>query len=1290
MKKIKYITTIFMFLSSFVGLFSGLQPVNAQENAVTPVTVDVQVYLAMYGSEPTPQNQISYDIIQTDPQTNEGTLVYSYRSSEPTSEPLMLTPGNYKFRLYDGGNFQRDGLELTPARVEQTVPTITEEDNGQGNNLKTLSNSGDLIPWGDGTVVLDVPFTIEIGDNLLNETSNQYETQLIVTIADQQSVGTLPDNSDDSDLPNEGTPTDTGSLIIQVIGSDSTLVSDAVISINGEEHTTDAQGLIQIDDVVTGEVLMDVISVPEAYTIEGLTLDPVTVTAQETTNTTITVESIPEIPQTNTVTLTVLDETLTPVPNVSITLNEREVYTEANGQAVFTEVPVGEVTYTINSVPEGFNLEQPTRTVLVDEATPTEAMINLSQEIVTNPIVFNVINEDNEPINGVEIAIADTIYTTTETGQVETEALSVGGYSYEVISVPDGYNLPEVDSVNVVESAQTEETITLTNATEYGSVLINVVDENQQPIIGAELTLDEQTFVTNGSGQAIIEGLEANQSYNYYVSALPEGYLMEGEAEIRTITVNPEQQVEDTLVIAQPDQVGSAVFIVLDESGQPIENIEIELGTGSTTTNTSGIAEFFDIGPGTYNYRVLNLPEQYEGPVEGQLTITENEEASQEISLSEVNQFGNVTFNIVDQNGEAVEGAQITLNENTYPTNTNGQVIIEGLNAGQTYNYTLSELPENYTGQASGTVTIEAEGNIEEVVTVERQLAPGQLTITVNDQNNRAVAGADIQLNEDQTITTNTEGQAIFNELDEGTYEYVIETLPENYEHNIASQSVYIAEGATEVRTLQVQHNTQPGTVIFNVTDQDNHPVEGADISINDTTITTNAEGTATITDIEPNNYTYSIAELPEGYIGNPSGEVTVNEAEITTAEISVEREVELSTAQIKVIDQNGDVVQDASVSFGGLTGTTNAEGIINFESLEPGRYNYSVTNVPSSYYNSSEEQVIDIEEGSAFETEIKVEKLPETGAVTIQITDNNNQSVAGVELRINHETVTTDNDGKVTVENLEVGSYPYEIISIPDGFEIDQLKGEFGIVANETITLNVKATALESSSSEETSSEESSSQEASSEASSQSQSSSVNVDESQSLTPAEQASIDEEASLATRQFVDPETGIEVWVNPQDAANVARVSIETLDSAPTLENADADIYTITLLDDNNEAVELTRIAEVKIPTRPVNSQLRVVRVNDSNNSNLTFALHNQRITFRTQQLGTFGIVYNAEQASISQESVSVSMESSVEENDDDLPNTGEASTRGILMVGVLVLLSGAYLLFTRNKSINNQ
>src|SRR5699024_9907312 len=436
--------------------------------------------------------------------------------------------------------------------------------------LKELSQTGDLIPWGDGTVVLDVPFKIELGDNLLNETTNQYETELVVTIADQQSIATLPENPDEPETPGEEVPEETGTLMIQVIGSDSSLVGEAVLSINGEEFTTNAQGLIQVDNVPAGEVQLDVLSVPEAYSMEGITMptEPITVVSQEATNVEISVERIPETPEANTVTLTVLDEESVPVSNVSMTLNDREIYTDVNGQAVFSEVPVGEATYTINSVPEGYSLEQTTGTVVVDPTTPTEATINLSADVDTNNIEFVVTNEAFEPINGVEIQIADSVYTTTETGRVETEALPVGGYSYDVISAPEGFEIPVSGSVNVVESAPTEEAIALPTSVTYGSLLVNVVDDSQQPIIGAELTLGEQTAITNGSGHAIFEDLKANQSYEYSVTALPEGYVLDGEAEVRTITINPDQQVEDTLVIAQTEQVGSAVFTVVDEASQ--------------------------------------------------------------------------------------------------------------------------------------------------------------------------------------------------------------------------------------------------------------------------------------------------------------------------------------------------------------------------------------------------------------------------------------------------------------------------------------------------------------------------------------------------------------------------------------------------------------------------------------------------------------------------------------------------------------------------------------------------
>ena len=106
---------------------------------------------------------------------------------------------------------------------------------------------------------------VELGDNLLNETTNQYETELVVTIADQQSIATLPENPDEPETLGEGVPEETGTLIVQVIGSDSSLVANTVLSVKGEEFTTNAQGLLQVNNVPAGEVQVEVLSVPEAY-----------------------------------------------------------------------------------------------------------------------------------------------------------------------------------------------------------------------------------------------------------------------------------------------------------------------------------------------------------------------------------------------------------------------------------------------------------------------------------------------------------------------------------------------------------------------------------------------------------------------------------------------------------------------------------------------------------------------------------------------------------------------------------------------------------------------------------------------------------------------------------------------------------------------------------------------------------------------------------------------------------------------------------------------------------------
>lgn len=1289
MKKFKYFSSFMLIFSIWLGLFANLNGVMAQAQN-TSVAVDVDVLLALYGNEPINQEQISYDIVQFNPETNTDELVYRYESTNPPAESLILAEGAYTFRLYDGGQFVRDGNELLPYSAEMTDPNALAEDGSQTQTLTTLDNSGSINGWEDGTVVLDVPFEVTVGDNLYNPVTNQYESKLIVTIADADSAATLPDtpeNPDEAENPEQPTE-EVGTLILHVVADDSSFVEGAVIAINGEEYQTDAQGLIHVEGLPVGQAEIELISLPEAFTSETTQVQPAEIIANSTNNSTLTVQRVPEEATTNTVVLSFTDGFVA-VPNVSVTINNREQYSDAQGDVVFTDVPVGDHTITINSVPTGYFSEWTTSTISVNADEPSFATIQLGKE-ASGSVLLQVVNESSEAVSGVEIQINETVVTTDESGQARVENLTQGGYTVTVLSVPEGYDIPEEDSVNVDLESQTEKTITLSTSQSFGSALINIVDDQDNPVVGAEILINnENTFVSNGQGQIIIEDLDADSYYEYYITALPEGYELDGEAETRGFTVLAEQQVEDTMRVNLADQFGSISFTILDEANVPIEGAIVAIGLDTLTTDASGVVTFNQLAVGEHSYEIRGLDGRYEGALNGQVIVEANATTEEVLNLTFVEQLGSVTFNIVDQNNEAVEAAEIELNGQIYTTDSNGQVTIEDLTVGQNYNYTLNSLPENYSGQASGVVIPSADAAAFENIIVEREIPLGQLTITVVDQNNQAVDGAEIQLNQSTTATTNSQGQVVFTDLQEATYEYAIQSLPDNYEDITNPQSVYIAEGASEVRQLQVRRNVENGSVIFNVRDQDEHPVEGVVITIADKNFETNTEGTATASDIEPGNHTYTITSLSEGYQGEVSGQVSVSEAEITTVSLHVEREVELSEASLMIVDQNDQPIPGVNLSFGGLTGLSNSEGLIHFESLEPGTYNYTINNVPEGYENTFEGGNLEVEEGSEYNETIDIVKLAETGTARIHITADG-QAVEGVTVTINGEAVSTDNEGYASFDELEVGSYSFVLSSVPEGFELGTTEGKVQVVANEVSTVEIRATVIEeSSSSQESSSleESSSSEETSSQSSSESQSSSVIVDESHSLTPQEQASIDEEASQATRQFRDSETGIEVWVNPQDASKIETLSVEKLTSSPAIENADADIYRLTLLDSQNNSVQLTKIAEVKIPTRPVSSQLRVVRLNNNSVSNLTFALHNQRVTFRTQQLGDFGIVYNAAQASISDESdpasVSVSVESSVEEK--DLPNTGERSSRHITIMLAISLVCIAYLIFTHNN-----
>lgn len=1382
--------------------------VSAQAEAVNVV---FKVFLQLEGQEANAQNQISYDVLNAD----QSEFLYSYRSQEPPAESLQLAEGNYYFRLYDGGGFVREGVEIMPEKVLQTISNQTDEDKAENKTKRSLDEVGSVKTQGDGSRIYDVPFSVYQGPTLVNGDTVEIE----IYLADQATID-ANQNEGGSETPEPTPPPEeptTSTVTFTVLDENQAAVPNVTIQLDELQATTGENGVATFSDIAMGDYMVSIASLPEGYT--GSLEDLLTVESAEQA---ITLNVQTAAPAVGTLLFRVLDQNGTAVPGVGILVGDSELVTGDTGEATLSELPATDYSYQVTSLPEGYSAEvSGAVTVIGDQTVNTDITITkiapqigdvrfevrdqndapfanvvltiegqeattdengvanvaalpvgtlnytvagtaaysetygevtvaegeVTETVVVNRIPqnaaasFSVTDADGQPVSGAVINISDQQITTNEEGRASVD-LPFGDYEYSLAALPEGYS-GEATGLATVTAEGATTTISVTKAAQTGDVVFEVSDQNDAPAANVTINIAEQSVTTNENGvvnlaslpigtlnytvpatdtfaetygevtiaegavtetvrvnripqtsslsfivtdqagagvegaviniadQALTTNAEGKASladlavgdYPYEIASLPAGYVGEASG---TATVAVDATEAIAIAVEKAPQIGAASIKVVDQNEAAVVGAVVTIAEQALTTNEEGKASLSDLLVGDHTYTLTSLPEGYSGELSGTVTILAGETISETLSVTRDPQYGNVTFTVKDQEGKAVVGALIRLNEKDFTTNGDGQAIITELQAGKDYAYQLSSLPEGYSGQAEGSVTIAKDQTVEEAIAVTRNLATAKLTVVVKDQTETAVEGAVLLLAEGIEATTNGEGQAVFSDVTPKTYSLTIKQLPERYSHDLGAQEVVLAEAASETLALTVNRQITQRQINLRVLDQEDQPVDKATIVLNGQTLTTNAEGKVSLANLDPKTYTYEITGLPEGYQGAHTGDLQLTEAEDLTQDIRVERIIELGQATITVLDQNDQAVEGATVKFGGLSQATDSSGQTIFTSLEPGNYDYAVTEVPAAYAlkEVSEEQRAEIAEAASFEATLVVDKKPEVGRIDLKVVNSQNQAIANATVRIGEKDVSSNADGVASFTDLAPGEYSFAVTKAPEGYLLETTDAQLTVIANQTVTQTVVLQTKP----------EGSSSESSAETSSESQES--EVDES-------------EAAEATQRYVDDATGVEVLVNPADAGKVVKLQVtkvtQPLDPQPAaLVNMNADVYQVSLLDRDNQPVQLSRVAQVKLPTQPVTSQLRVVRISGANTSNLTFSLYNQKVNFSTQALGQFAIVYGAKAATSEESSsestsesastsVSVSKTTDVEQN---LPNTGEIRSVWLIALAVLLALLG--------------
>lgn len=625
----------------------------------------------------------------------------------------------------------------------------------------------------------------------------------------------------------------------------------------------------------------------------------------------------------------------------------------------------------------------------------------------------------------------------TVNGSWTSSPIEYGTYYVKEIAAPQGYILDSKPSDGItIKKTAAHGTITMTNE-KYtaGSITIKKVDENGNPLAGAEFTLlgpktDKKT--TDNNGVAEFTGLEAGK-YSIIEKTAPKGYGRYDGTVTVEIKADGTATVDDlpkgisfagetvTLTWTNTRDKGS-ISITKTDGNQPLsgavfglyENKDLADNDPKTAvTNGQGVAEFNDLSAGTYYLKEITAPNGYAlDETIRPFKIGGNNDWDVETTIKNTLKEYSLTLVKKGDDGKPLEGVEFEISGNGITKKSasgrDGVVTFTGLAFGE-YTITEVEAPQGYVKAAPIKVTIDGSDSAERVIQLEPiENKHTKLTVTKFAEDGKtALPGAEF-------IIRNAEGK-------------------------------YVKVDGTSFASF-------------------------ADKKEDATAIVTGENGTFTLEYLPLGKYVLEEIEAPEGYmivtaskdfeIKNSETRVSINNTKIKTGLkiVKTDENGKLLEGIKFTLKNSADGFVTASGSGGkytytgrGDTGTeftTDGRGEIFVSGLLWGTYYLSETNAPKGMVEIKD-QIVKVDAENHNKTiELKLENRSEKGKIEFTKTDGAGKGLAGAvfKLKLVEESGTaystvkqmyaiSDDEGRVSFEDVLYGVYELTEVIAPEGY---------------------------------------------------------------------------------------------------------------------------------------------------------------------------------------------------------------------------------------------------------------
>lgn len=723
------------------------------------------------------------------------------------------------------------------------------------------------------------------------------------------------------------------------------------------------------------------------------------------------------------------------------------------------------------------------------------------------------------------------IITIDTDGTGEYNNLPYGKYFLREIQAPEGYQISKELIPFAIEKNQQVIELDVSNRKLEGELTIVKVDseDNQKPLAGAVFTVHRKD--TNEQvGDRLVTGPDGKASMSlpygeYYVKevSFPSGYASaSGKTYDFTLDgthIEVTKNISNTkskyaLRLFKTDRetgefLAGAVFGLYANDADPKTAEPIQ----KFTTNANGSAVVFLAKGGHYDIYELQAPAGYQRLTEKFEVYVDDKAPTVEITVENTKQSLNIEIHKTDEAANPLAGAVFEIRNaktgalvaKTEPINSTGKVTVQ-VPAGD-YEYTVTEIqaPDGYVLDSTPRPVILNKGNqdgeiiytAEPVEITNRQMKGNIKLVKVDGESNKPLEGAVFGVYDSKgelvdTLTTNSNGEAMSKNLPNGKYTLKELTPPPGYEHSEKTYNAELTEtgklititaentplkGGFTVRKTDAQ---KPGTVLSGAVFRVYASYEDAAANRNYVAEkTTGANGLAVFENLSYGTYYVKETKAPEGYeLNTRIFTVTVDGESAANLVLEVENHKKLEKGIFRVKKKDADtgaalkgaefLVEGNSYSH---TYTTGEDGTFETEELAPGTYTVTETKAPDGYRiskNPTRSVVVKAGDGIAasspvVEYEFTNEKIqfpirivktddssepkPLAGAVFELYRLNEQNSHEGEAL----ETLVTDINGEATSKMLPVGRYEVVEVTPPEGYKLSEQPSQIVEITKDT-----------------------------------------------------------------------------------------------------------------------------------------------------------------------------------------------------------------------------------------------